>query len=219
MFYSDFFIFIGLKKLYGSGQKSLLNRHFWMPRPFCSTSVRDLIAMQQGDRLSSCSRFNFSNLDCSFLRDDKSWHEMLSCTIEYQSTFGCSSQRCLGPIPFWSGSNSLMIGNNGLADSRRYNAAHTPIAALPADFHAYQLGIGNVKNIGEIELWPTCRQVGADLMFYLVGKSGNRCEFYSKSNAPIGAITVNSGLKEVEVAYPDGLDDQQFLLYPVPDQR
>ncbi|MCX5923088.1 MAG: hypothetical protein NTU89_00825, partial [Candidatus Dependentiae bacterium] len=135
----------------------------WLPRPFSAYSSRQII--QEKSLLQTESN-----------RDE--WFGTLSFATEYMANFGqkCGGCKNLGARPFWSGNNTMTIGNGTGA----------------ADLDAYQFGLGNVnvdeKGIGgTISLNPQIMHVGTDLMLYFTQKKDERGLFF-KINAPLGAM-------------------------------
>lgn len=181
----------------------------WLPRPFVSYQEHDLLDTQD---------VFYKDQD----KDDSAIH--LSFFTEYMKNFGgkCGkSCKNLGALPFWSGTNTLTIGNN---DGR-------------ADLDAYQLGLGNVITdangiAGIIQLNPTIQHFGTDMLFHYIHKHDER-GFYCKVHAPIGAMKVTPNLKTIMQAQPDNLlsftqvtanpssstINYQFLAYSVPARR
>ena len=188
------------------------SKSVWLPRSFVSYQEHDLLDTQD---------VFYKDED----KDDSAVH--LSFFTEYMKNFGgkCGkSCKNLGAMPFWSGTNTLTIGNN---DGR-------------ADLDAYQLGLGNVitdaKGIaGIIQLNPTIQHFGTDMLFHYIHKHNER-GFYCKVHAPVGAMKVTPNLKTILQAQPDNLlnftqktdasdtsasttINYQFLNYPVPARR
>lgn len=185
-----------------------ISKSTWLPRSFVSYQEHDLLDSQ--DVYYKDFYNKGSSIHVSFF-------------TEYMQNFGNKSVGCknLGAMPFWSGVNSLTIGNN---DGR-------------ADLDAYQMGLGNVITdangiAGEIQLNPTIQHFGTDMLFHYIHKQ-NEPGFYLKVHAPVGAMKVTPNLKTIVQADPDDLlnftqqtlnpasseIDYLFPAYPTPARR
>ncbi|HSW77077.1 MAG TPA: hypothetical protein VLG50_08520, partial [Candidatus Saccharimonadales bacterium] len=148
-----------------------ISKNTWLPRSFVSYQTHNLF------------QNHYAYLDGSY--DDEEHHINIASTFEYMQNFGAKCNSCcrnLGAMPFWSGTNTLTIGNN---DGR-------------ANLDAYQLGLGNVvvdENgvAGVIQLNPEVQQAGADLSLYYV-HSKECYGFYFRVNAPLASMRVKPNL-------------------------
>ncbi len=151
----------------------------WLPRAFSSYSSRQLI--QEKPLFQTESN-----------RDE--WFGTLSMATEYMANFGqkCGSCKNLGARPFWSGTNTMTVGNNDGS----------------ANVDAYQFGLGNVV-VGEdgiggtISLNPQIMHIGTDLLLYFTQKKDER-GFFFKLDAPLGAMRIKTQLTELTAVEPDG---------------
>lgn len=181
------------------------SKNTWLPRAFSSYSMHDI-----NQRQSVC--------------DDKDHKINFTFLTEYMQNFGSKcSKGCknLGAMPFWSGDNTLTIGNNN----------------GKAQLDAYQLGLGNVQVdsdgiAGTIQLNPRVQHVGTDMMM-LYQQSKDERGLYFKVHAPLGAMIIDPRLKELSVALPDeklsfsqvtaapnsSTITYQFPEYPTPGRR
>lgn len=157
------------------------SKNTWLPRAFSSYSTRDI--MQEKSLFQTESK-----------RDK--WNGTLSFATEYMQNFGgkCGSCKNLGAMPFWSGTNTMVVGNN--------NDEGT-------DVDAYQFGLGNIvrgadgKTIqGTITLDPRVQHVGTDMMLYFT-QFKEEPGFFFKLHAPLGAMMIDPRLKESLPAVPD----------------
>lgn len=127
----------------------------------------------------------------------------------------------LGSMPFWSGTNTMTIGNN---DGR-------------ADVDAYQFGMGNIKvnknGIGGIiTLNPKIQIIVGQILFYLTQKRTAPGIFF-KANMPLGAFRIFSNASEKPTANsdnnlsfrqhtadPNGTEiEYQWTKYPIAGER
>lgn len=185
------------------------SRNTYLPRAFSSYSMHEVL----------------HNENLVSLNHEKEDHQAyFAFTMEYMQNFGAKCGSCrsnLGALPFWSGTNSMTIGNN---DGR-------------ADVDAYQFGLGDVKVdadgiAGRVFLCPKVQQIGSDFMFYYT-YANNRPSMYFKFHAPLGAMMIDPQLSEgpaaepnddlsfhQHTAAPSGTDiDFQFTKYPSPGRR
>lgn len=205
-----FFFFINyLCLIKGESTCCSTSKSTWLPRSFVSYQEHDLLDSQD---------VYYKD----FYHEASAIH--VSLFTEFMQNFGgkCGkSCKNLGAMPFWSGTNSLTIGNN---DGR-------------ADLDAYQFGLGNVITdangiAGIIQLNPTIQHFGTDVLFHYIHKH-NEPGFYLKVHAPVGAMKVTPNLKTIIQAQPDDLlnftqktedpnssdINYQFLAYPTPKRR
>ena len=181
----------------------------WIPRPFVSYQEHDLLDTQDVFRKDEFEKG--PAIHTSFF-------------TEFMQSFGgkCGdSCKNLGAMPFWSGTNTLTIGNH---DGR-------------ADLDAYQLGLGNVITdsdgiAGIIQLNPKIQHFGTDMLLHYIHKHNER-GFYFKIHAPVGAMKITPNLTTILQAEPNnelGFTQEtsnpsssninyQFLEYPTPERR
>jgi len=138
-----------------------------------------------------------------------------------QNFYAKNSSRNLGSMPFWSGTNTMTIGNN---DGR-------------ADVDAYQFGLGDIKVDqegigGTISLNPTIQLLATQMLFYLVGKKYSPAIFF-KVDIPLGRYRVFSNASEnptanannnlnfnQHTANPNGTEiAYQWTKYPISGER
>ncbi|MCX5924544.1 MAG: hypothetical protein NTZ68_03920 [Candidatus Dependentiae bacterium] len=163
--------------------------NLWQPHAFSAYCFRDIIQ----------KKTFYTNQS-----DREEWNGMLSVAPEYMQNFGgkCGTCKSLGARPFWSGTNEMTYGtNNG-----------------ESDIDAYQFGMGNVVGQGAIQLNPQFKHVGADIMLHFAQHKDKRGLVFTLQ-APIGAMMIDTKLKEV-VANPDDIVDTAWInYYPAPDNR
>lgn len=166
------------------------SKNYLTARAFSSYSSRNLIL--EKPVFQTCS-------------DREEWNGTLSVAAEYMSNFGqkCNSCQNIGALPFWSGTNTMTVGNN---DGK-------------ADVDAFQFGLGNVSVDsdgigGTIQLSPQISQIGADFLLYFTQYKDKR-GFYFKIDAPLGAMRINTRFAEPVQAKPvDGFTFTQVTAAP-----
>ncbi len=151
----------------------------------------------------------------------KPWNGILSFATTYAQNFGkqCNNAHNLGAMPFWSGTNTLTVGNN---DGK-------------ADLDAYQLGLGNVITdengiAGTITLNPQVQQASSTLLLYYV-QDKNDPGFFFKLGTTLGAMVMTNHVKEQSVVPDNTLNftqttnpgdqdiEYQWFNYPPPYRR
>ena len=153
--------------LHGSDSSSCsLSNNTWIPRSFGSYSSREIMLEK--------SYFESG-------QDDHLWNGTVSFATEYMQNFGCPT---IGALPFWSGSNTMTIGNNN----------------GKAQVDAYQFGLGNVPVnedgiAGTITLDPKIQQIGTQFLFYTTAQKDAPSLFF-KVNASFGAMMVTCNVTE-----------------------
>lgn len=181
------------------------SRNLYLPRAFSSYSMHEIL-------------HNGFLVGLNHTKEDH--HAYTAFTFEYMQNFGSKSccRSNLGALPFWSGTNSMTIGNN----------------KGKADVDAYQFGLGDVEVdatgiAGAVHLCPKVQHIGGDLMFYYTHLN-NKPSMYFKVHAPLGAMIIDPRLSESPAAVPNdalgfkqttltGTDiDFQFFNYPSPDR-
>lgn len=143
------------------------SQNFFHMRAFSSSSMREIYMLKTMYMNDKPNEFG--------------WRKDFAFALEYMANFGaqCDSCKNLGSLPFWSGTNKMTYGtNDGLSD-----------------LDGYQFGMGDLSNQGTIELDVDIMHVGCDLLFHAAHTSHNR-GFYCTIRAPIGAMTIETDLKE-----------------------
>jgi len=157
-------------------------KNLWQPRPFSSYGAREVLLLKD-------------LYDHPFKHDE--WDGTISIATEYMKSLQKSDgSDNLGAMPFWSETNSMIIGNNDGT----------------ADLDAYQFGMGNVSKQGAITLNPKVRQVGSDIILHFTRYKHDR-GFFFKLRAPVGAMSIKSELCEAPAELENAVD-QAWLMYP-----
>lgn len=131
------------------------------------------------------------------------WFGEFSATAFYQRYWAQGGQEHgLGAFPFWSGTNTMTIGDNLQASSAS--------PSVLANVDAYQFGLGPVtpgEFAATINLNPIFYQAGTDFML-IMGASGVESGFYTKVKVPLAIAQVTYQLTESRpvnpVVYPAG---------------
>lgn len=131
-----------------------------------------------------------------------SWHGTLQVALQYNQMFNPfgNEQEGIGARPFWSGTNTMSVGNNA-------NLADPGFDGGPYDVDGWQFGLGTVSTPGQITLTPTFHQQGAVLFIY-VGAHQDETGGFFKFIGPISSTTVNPILTEQAPTvnpYPRGI--------------
>lgn len=142
------------------------SQNLWQPHAFSNYALREVLIMKGLDLEAT----------------GETWVNRFGFASEYMQSFGhnCAG---IGAMPFWSGSNTMTIGNN---DGK-------------ADLDAYQFGLGNVEVNGEtgvggtITLNPKVQHVGTDLLWYGM-QNEDKVGAYAKVKIPLGAMRITSDL-------------------------
>ena len=145
------------------GCTDVISKNLWQPHAFSDYASREILILQG------------LNLDTI---GGKKWINRIGFATEYMQSFGNNCQG-LGAMPFWSGTNSMTIGNNDGT----------------ADLDAYQFGMGNVKTPGVITLSPKVQHVGTEFLWYVM-QNEDKPGAYFKVIVPIGAMRVTSNVCE-----------------------
>lgn len=183
-----------------------ISKNTWLPRAFSSYLSRDLLynkpflkpkppkyilACQNICNNISCFANEYPEVTDPFYEKTAGYFHVVA---EYMQSFGqdCNGCNNLGAMPFWSGTNTLTVGNN---DGK-------------AHLDGYQFGLGNIQKdlngntiIGAIQLNPTIQHVGADILLYYK-KSYFDPGWYFKIKAPLGAMIIHPNLKETQPIFP-----------------
>jgi len=117
-------------------------------------------------------------------QNNSDWNGFFSATAAYQRSWNQSETHGIGAYPFWSGTNSMLAGNNDSVDT---------------NFDVYQFGLGPVTTIptgSSISLNPVIWNPGADLLLY-IGARKNETGAFFKIKSAINDMTVDPQLTEV----------------------
>ncbi|MBI2352740.1 hypothetical protein HYV11_00675 [Candidatus Dependentiae bacterium] len=147
---------------------SAMSNNLWQPHAFSNYASREILVMK--------------GLDVD--KEKKDWVSRFGLTSEYMQNFRnlCTG---LGALPFWSGTNTMTIGDN----------------SGEFDIDTYQFGMGDVKKIdgvvqsGTISLSPTIQQMGTELLWWLQ-QHDDKPGVYFKLKVPLGAMRVTNKLCE-----------------------
>ena len=176
-----FFAATGLAVSFQTLPETTINRPTFFARPFCMDMAREIMAEQSA----------WANL-----QDTKNWFGTFQISAQYYHNLNSANQTGIGALPFWSGTNSMTVGNNAYGSTETY------------DVDAYQFGLGAVANPGTISISPEIYSAGINFFLY----AGNH-EFcpgvFTKFQFSIGASFMNPHLVETPeikgVAYAPGL--------------
>lgn len=143
-----------------------ISKNLWQPHAFSNYGLQEILIMKGLD------------IDAS----EGDWLHRFGFATEYMQNFSNNACNGLGAMPFWSGTNTMTIGNN---DGK-------------ADLDAYQFGMGNVvvneNGVGgTITLSPNVQHVGTEfLLFGMQEKKECGLGIYYKIKAPLGAMMITS---------------------------
>ena len=175
-----FFAATGLAVSFQTLPETTINRPTFFARPFCMDMAREIMAEQSA----------WANL-----QDTKDWFGTFQISAQYYHNLNSANQTGIGALPFWSGTNSMTVGNNAHGSPHAY------------DVDAYQFGLGPVQTSGTISISPEIYSAGINFFLY----AGNH-EFcpgvFTKFQFSIGASFMNPHLVETPeikgVAYING---------------
>ncbi len=146
-----------------------ISQNLWQPHAFSAYASREILIMK--------------GLDVDQEKDH--WISRFGFTTEYMQNFRNQCQG-LGALPFWSGTNTMTIGDN----SGDY------------DLDAYQFGMGDIKTnsegkleSGAITLNPKIQQAGTEFLWWLQ-QYDDKPGVYCKVKMPVGAMIMNNRLCE-----------------------
>ena len=168
-----------------------ISQNEFAPRPFSSNMGQEII-------LEKAAWHGIPKPD--------SWHGTVQISLSYNqmfSPFG-NPEEGLGARPFWSGTNTMTVGNNANLADPNFNGG-------PYDVDAWQFGLGPVTNQGTITLNPTLHQQGAFIIIYIGSRQEETGAFF-KFLGPISSTVINPVLTEqtpTAQPYPAG-----FMNYP-----
>lgn len=116
--------------------------------------------------------------------DSDSWHGTFQVVGQYNRNFytGSTNGTGIGARPFWSGTNTMTVGNN-------------LFGGTASQLDSYQFGLGNQVTAGSVNLKASLYNAGADFLFY-VGAHQTETGFWGKINAAVGVASVNLTLTE-----------------------
>jgi len=119
-----------------------------------------------------------------------SWHGTVQIALQYSQMFHPSGDATygLGSRPFWSGTNTMTVGNNA-------NLADPDFDGGPYDVDAWQFGLGQVTIPGKITLTPTLHQQGAIILLYIGARQEEPGAFF-KFLGPISSMVIDPVLTE-----------------------
>ena len=153
---------------------SSISKNLWQPHAFSNYASQEILIMKGLD------------LDAT----ENSWLNRVGFASEYMQSFDNKNCHGLGAMPFWSGTNTMTIGQG---DGK-------------ADLDAYQFGMGDVKVdengiAGTITLAPKVQHVGAELLWF--NMQNKKHGAYFKVKAPLGAMIIDSNLCETPIELKD----------------
>ena len=158
------------------------SKNLWQPRAFSSYSSREILMLKD-------------LYDHPFKHDQ--WDGTISFATEYIENIKTKNPETnLGAMPFWSGTNSMKIGNNDGS----------------SDVDAYQFGMGNVIKQGSISLNPKVQQIGTDFLLHFTRYKHDR-GFFFKLKIPVGVIKIDANVYENSAELSEAVDEN-WLMYP-----
>jgi hypothetical protein len=136
------------------------------------------------------------------IQKPESWHGTLQVSLQYNQMFNAfgNPEEGLGSRPFWTGTNTMTVGNNA-------NLADPGYDGGPYNVDAWQFGLGTVSTPGKITLTPTFHQQGAILFLY-VGAHQEETGGFFKFLGPISSTVIDPVLTEQAPTtnpYPAGM--------------
>ena len=163
-----FFAATGLAVSFHTLPETTINHSTFFTRPFCMDMAREVMQEQSA---------------WSDLQDTKDWFGTFQISAQYYHNMNSTSPTGIGAYPFWSGTNSMTVGNNAYGATQTY------------DVDAYQFGLGPVANSGTITISPEMYSSGINFFLY----AGNH-EFspgvFTKFQFSVGAAFMNPHLVE-----------------------
>lgn len=175
-----FFAATGLAVSFFTLPQVTTNHTNFFARPFCMDMAREIMAEQSA----------WANL-----QDTKDWFGTFQISAQYYQNMNSTNPTGIGAYPFWSGTNSMTVGNNAYGTTQNY------------DVDAYQFGLGPVANPGTITISPEIYSAGINFFLYA---SNHECSpgVFTKFQFSIGASFMNPHLVETPkiqgVIYPAG---------------
>lgn len=163
-----FFAATGLAVSFQILPETTINHPTFFMRPFCMDMAREIMQEQSA---------------WSDLQDTKDWFGTFQISAQYFHNMNSTNPTGIGAYPFWSGTNSMTVGNNAYGATQTY------------DVDAYQFGLGPVANPGTITISPEIYSAGINFFLY----AGNH-EFspgvFTKFQFSVGAAFINPHLVE-----------------------
>lgn len=163
-----FFAATGLAVSFQILPETTINHPTFFMRPFCMDMAREIMQEQSA---------------WSDLQDTKDWFGTFQISAQYFHNMNSTNPTGIGAYPFWSGTNSMTVGNNAYGATQTY------------DVDAYQFGLGPVANPGTITISPEIYSAGINFFLY----AGNH-EFspgvFTKFQFSVGAAFINHHLVE-----------------------
>ena len=174
-----FFAATGFAVSFSTLPQITTNHTNFFARPFCMDIAREILAEQSA----------WANL-----QDTKDWFGTFQISAQYYQNMNSTNPTGIGAYPFWSGTNSMTVGNNAYGTTQNY------------DVDAYQFGLGPVTTSGTITISPEIYSAGINFFLYA---SNHECSpgVFTKFQFSIGAAFMNPHLTETPnvqgVIYPD----------------
>ena len=158
------------------------SKNLWQPRSFPSYNLREIYMLKD-------------LYDHPFKHDE--WDGTFSYAFEFMQSFDTSTpSQNLGAMPFWSGTNSMTIGNNN----------------GQSDVDAYQFGMGETLSPGVITLSPKAQHFGSDFIMHFTRYKHDK-GFFFKIRTSLGAMTTDSQLCEEPATLENNIDEA-WVMYP-----
>ena len=166
-----------------------VGKNLFLPRAFSSNSSLEIMQEKNIFQVES---------------DRNEWNGTFSFATTYGQNFGAKCNDCknLGSLPFWSGTNVMIAGDN--TDTAVKNGSN---------LDAFNFGMGNIDvdpitHIGgTITLNPKVTQIGTDFLLYMTHFKDKPGLFF-KVHAPVGALSIDpqmsqNGINAVDLNYFD----------------
>lgn len=172
----------------GSGSEALsTSKGFFQPRAASANIAREMM-MQPGAKHRNSEGWYGEFSATAFYQ--RNWNQApVTSTTNANSASDSNGLSSLGAMPFWSGTNVMIVGN-----------APTTAATVPTqNVDSYQFGLGTTTANNTVTLNPLVYQAGSDFMF-IVGSSANEQGFFAKIKAPIAVYNINPQLTETTAA-------------------
>lgn len=171
------------------------SKGFFQPRAASANIAREMLMQPNEQKHSDGWYGNFSAT--GFYQ--RGWNDN---SVDSQSDAD-SNVSGLGAFPFWSGTNTMAVGNSA-------TTAAGIVAGTPS-VDGYQFGLGTTTTAGSINLNPIVYQAGADFMF-IVGSASHEPGFLFKIKAPIAVYNINPNLTEVAATPAANYNEGQLSL-------
>ncbi|AXK60293.1 hypothetical protein [Candidatus Chromulinivorax destructor] len=171
------------------------SKGFFQPRAASANIAREMLMQPNEQKHSDGWYGNFSAT--GFYQ--RGWNDN---SVDSQSDAD-SNVSGLGAFPFWSGTNTMAVGNSA-------TTAAGIVAGTPS-VDGYQFGLGTTSTAGSINLNPIVYQAGADFMF-IVGSASHEPGFLFKIKAPIAVYNINPNLTEVAATPAANYNEGQLSL-------